>query len=45
MELTVRSSTPTMALVIARPVVHGRGLPQGADTHHEIRPFYPRLMD
>ena len=45
MGLTVRSSTPTMAPVIARPVVHGRGLPQGADTRHEIRPLYPRLMD
>jgi hypothetical protein len=43
--LTVSSSTPTMAPVIARPVVHGRGLPQGADTRHEIRPLYPRLMD
>jgi hypothetical protein len=29
----------------ARPVVHGRGLPQGAETRHEIRPLYPRLMD
>ena len=43
--LTVSSSTPTMAPVIARPVVHGRGLPQGAKTRHEIRPLYPRLMD
>ena len=43
--LTVRSSTPTMALVIARPVVHGRGLPQGAATRHEIRPLSPRLLD
>jgi hypothetical protein len=43
--LTVRSSTPTMAPVIARPVVHGRGLPQGAATRHEIRPLYPRLLD
>lgn len=43
--LTVSSSTPTMAPVIARPVVHGRGLPQGAETRHEIRPLYPRLMD
>jgi hypothetical protein len=43
--LTVRSSTPTMAPVIARPVVHGRGLPQGAETRHEIRPLYPGLMD
>ena len=45
MGLTVSSRTPTMAPVIARPVVHGRGLPQGADTRHEIRPLYPRLMD
>jgi hypothetical protein len=45
MGLTVSSSTPTMAPVIARPVVHGRGLPQGADTRHEICPLYPRLMD
>ena len=45
MGLTVRSSTPTMAPVIARPVIHGRGLPQGAETRHEIRPLYPRLMD
>jgi hypothetical protein len=45
MGLTVSSSTPTMAPVIARPVVHGRGLPQGADTRHEIRPLYPGLMD
>jgi hypothetical protein len=43
--LTVRSSTPTMAPVIACPVVHGRGLPQGAETRHEIRPLYPGLMD
>ena len=43
--LTVSSSTPTMAPVIARPVVHGRGLPQGAATRHEIRPLYPRLLD
>jgi hypothetical protein len=43
--LTVSSNTPTMAPVIARPVVHGRGLPQGAETRHEIRPLYPRLMD
>jgi hypothetical protein len=43
--LTVRSSTPTMAPVIACPVVHGRGLPQGADTRHEIRPLYPGLLD
>jgi hypothetical protein len=43
--LTVSSSTPTMAPVIARPIVHGRGLPQGAATRHEIRPLYPGLMD
>jgi hypothetical protein len=43
--LTVSSSTPTMASVIARPVVHGRGLPQGADTRHAIRPLSPRLLD
>src|SRR4051794_34306267 len=43
--LTVSSSTPTMAPVIARPVVPGRGLPQGAETRHEIRPLYPGLMD
>jgi hypothetical protein len=43
--LTVSRSTPTMAPVIAHPVVHGRGLPHGADTRHEIRPLYPRLLD
>ena len=34
MGLSVSRSTPTMAPVIARPVVHGRGLPQGAETRH-----------
>jgi hypothetical protein len=43
--LTVSSSTPTMAPVSARPAIHGRGLPQGAETRHEIRPLYPRLLD